>query len=156
MQYDEGGKIARSGNINTTLLEQLNGLVFYQKQAPKSLGREWVESEVLPILNQFNISTENKLRTFTEHVAIQISNHLPSYESTLITGGGAYNSFLIERINKLQPTSQTLVPKAEIVEFKEAIIFAFLGLKRLLGEVNTLPSVTGASSEVSGGDLYLP
>ena len=158
-KYDDAGKIGASGKINTELLNQLNAIDFYFLPFPKSLGREWIDEKVFPIINSFNISIEDKLCTFYEHIAIQISNVLNRsstfnvQRSMLFTGGGAYNSYLIERIKKLSQ-QQIAIPEKKIIEFKEALIFAFLGVLRIRGEINCLSSVTGAQRDSVGGAIY--
>jgi anhydro-N-acetylmuramic acid kinase len=155
MPYDKGGELGRKGHINTELLEKLNQIPFYKSTAPKSLGREWVENEFFPILNQFNISDSDKLRTAYEHIALQICNAVSGNGKMLITGGGAFNSFLIERIKTLT-TTEIVIPDKEIIDFKEAIIFAFLGVLRINNINNCLASVTGARKDSSGGVIFLP
>jgi anhydro-N-acetylmuramic acid kinase len=129
-------------------------LRFYDQPSPKSLGYEWVEGAIFPLLKNPNISIEDKLRTSVEHIAVQISNHLPDGK-TLITGGGAYNSFLIERLqNHVKKESSLVIPGNMLLEYKEAMIFGFLGVLRDRGEINCLKSVTGASCDSTGGVIY--
>jgi anhydro-N-acetylmuramic acid kinase len=157
LPFDAEGNLAANGNIHPEILAKLNKLSFYSRTAPKSLGIEWVYDEVLPILNSFEISAQDLLRTFTEHIAIQISNTTARYgiHNLLVTGGGAYNTFLLKRITKLS-TSTLMIPDKETIEFKEAIIFAFLGLLRWLEQPNCLATATGASANAIGGAVYLP
>ena len=120
----------------------------------KSLGIEWIENEVLPIINSSIISTENKLRTFVEHIAIQMRNSIKANnKSVLLSGGGTFNSFLVERI-KANTSNKIIIPSQQIVDFKEALIFAFLGVLRLRNEINCLKSVTGAKEDNIGGCIY--
>jgi anhydro-N-acetylmuramic acid kinase len=155
LDYDDKGTISRTGKINMDLLDKLNALDFYQKTYPKSLGFEFVKEVVLPLIEQFKIPIEDKLHTFTEHVAWQIALALPNKEGQLlITGGGAYNDFLIERIQNYLPEMKLIIPTAKILEFKEALIFALLGVLKLRGEINVLSSVTGAKEDHSSGKVY--
>jgi anhydro-N-acetylmuramic acid kinase len=155
LPYDAEGKIAESGSLNQQLLEQLNSLDYYLQSHPKSLGKEWVDQFVEPILLQRD-SAENLLRTFVEHVAIQISgtlNTLPAYGQALFSGGGVFNSFLMKRISDL--TIQKIhTPERDIIEMKEAIVFAFLGVLRMLNETNIYSKVTGATDNSISGALY--
>lgn len=152
--FDNLGDIARGGVICPKLLHQLNQLSYYKKDPPKSLGYEWVEKHVFPIVEQSSISIQDQLSTLVEHIAIQLSQNLPAGK-TLITGGGTYNIFLIERLGSLTSNNHTLViPNNSIVEFKEAMIFAFLGVLRLRNDINCLSSVTGASEDSSSGLIY--
>ncbi len=153
--YDDKGKIARSGNINTKLLEKLNALEYYQKAFPKSLGFEFVKETILPLIESFEIAIEDKLGTFTEHIALQTELVLPNkYGKILITGGGAYNDFLLERIKNYLPKMEIIIPSSDILEFKEALIFALLGVLKLRDEINVLSSVTGAKMDHSSGKIY--
>ncbi|MFN4235484.1 MAG: anhydro-N-acetylmuramic acid kinase [Bacteroidia bacterium] len=155
--YDRNGLIAKKGKVNELLLKQLNKLNFYRKKAPKSLGKEWSDKYVLPLLNQSKLSEENLMATFVEHIAYQIAIALKvkKEEKILITGGGAYNAYLIERI-AYYTKAKIILPDNKIIEFKEALIFAFLGLLRWAGKANTLKSVTGAKKDVCSGVIYLP
>jgi anhydro-N-acetylmuramic acid kinase len=154
MTFDKGGMIAAKNKKNEVTLAKLNQLSFYQKNPPKSLGREWLEELFLP---QINLTPEVAIATITKHAAIQISRILNLYQikNVLITGGGAYNNYLIEKI-KQNTTCQLEIPNKLIIEFKEALVFAFLGYLRLNNKVNTLKSVTGAKRNSIGGCIYLP
>ncbi len=157
LDYDDKGSISRTGICNKELLNELNALDFYQKKHPKSLGFEFVKETVLPIIEKYSIPIEDKLHTFTEHVALQIALALPNKNGSLfITGGGAYNDFLIERIQYHLPKMKLIIPSAKILEFKEALIFALLGVLKLRGEINVLSSVTGAKTDHSSGTVYSP
>ncbi len=158
LNYDDKGKISRTGKINNDLLDELNALDFYQKTFPKSLGFEFVKGTVLPIIESFEIPIEDKLRTFTEHIALQTAMALDCFETRkgqmLVTGGGAYNDFLIERIQSHLPEMELIIPSPKILEFKEALIFALLGILKLRDEINVLSSVTGAKTDHSSGIIY--
>lgn len=155
--FDPEGANARSGTIIPELLEQLNQLGYYKQAFPKSLGREWVETEFLPLLYKSNYETISLLRTVTEHIAFQIACAANNHKKgkMLITGGGAKNKFLIDRIKDLCK-HDIILPSKEIIDFKEAIVFAFLGVLKHRGEINCLASVTGAAEDSSAGDLYFP
>ena len=154
LTFDDGGEIAKKGNLNLKLLQELNTLDFYKKSAPKSLGLEWVQQCIFPLIDSYNLEIPTILRTFIEHVAQQISAQLKAKDATLfITGGGVYNLFLIERLKQLS-TVEIIIPSNEIVEYKEALIFAFLGLLRNQNKVNVLASVTGAKKNHSSGKIY--
>jgi len=154
-QFDDGGEMARSGMVNEWLFHQLNALPFYRQQPPKSLGAEWVEANVLPLFNSSDIPTEDKLCTMVEHIANQLSLIFKEKnKSVLVTGGGAFNKFLMERINNYSANT-IIVPEKRLVEFKEALIFAFLGVLRFRNELNCLASVTGAKKDSIGGSVFL-
>lgn len=158
--YDEEGKIAKSGKLDSELLNQLNSLDFYKLAPPKSLGREYFESTFLPIINTSRSSIENKLHTICVHIAIQINNSIELYskpnvqKKMLVSGGGVLNTFLIEKIKEQCIGTQIVIPNTKIIEFKEALIFAYLGLLRLQNKKNCLKSVTGAKHDVIGGAIY--
>ncbi|MFV8378135.1 anhydro-N-acetylmuramic acid kinase [Flavobacterium sp. LB3R33] len=157
LDYDDKGSISRTGICNDDLLNKLNALDFYQKKHPKSLGFEFVKETILPLIESYPISLEDKLHTFTEHVALQIAVALPNKNGSLfISGGGAYNDFLIERIQYHLPKMKIIIPSQKILEFKEALIFALLGVLKLRGEINVLSSVTGAKTDHSSGIIYSP
>lgn len=155
-EYDEDGKIARGGQVNQELLHQLNQLEFYKQKGPKSLGREWVDECFWPCLST-QITDEDLLRTLVEHVAEQISNCLASSKrkpaKVLVTGGGAYNSFLMERI-QAKTSFEIVIPEPILIEMKEALIFAFLGVLRMLEQPNILNRVSGAKKASISGALY--
>lgn len=150
--YDDGGTMAAAGICDPNLLQQLMSL----KTNHQSLGREWFERHFLPILNNSLIAFNNKLATCVEYVAQNIKAILKvnNLNSVLITGGGAYNTFLIERLKKIY-TGSIHIPTDDIIQFKEAIIFAYLGYLRVNEKTNTLSSVTKANRDSIGGCLYL-
>jgi anhydro-N-acetylmuramic acid kinase len=157
--YDENGRFAKAGQLNFELLSQLSHLDFFKKQPPKSLGFEWFEDIMQPILTTSECLIEDKLHTVCEHIALQISNivnNQPAISSKkmLVTGGGAKNDFLMSRI-KYHCSCQIDESNPLIVDFKEALIFAFLGVLRLREESNCLSDVTGAKHDNIGGCVYL-
>ena len=155
--YDDRGIIASSGKINEDLLNKLSQLQFYAEKPPKSLGLEWVNQEISPIIDAFNLNVKDILCTFCEHIAIQISKVITKNRnsSVLITGGGAYNNFLIERL-QVHSNNKLIIPERNLVDFKEGLLFGFLGVLRLRKEVNCLKSVTGASHDHSSGVIFQP
>jgi anhydro-N-acetylmuramic acid kinase len=155
LEYDNKGKISESGKISEALFDELNTLDFYQKAYPKSLGFEFVREIILPMLANYPISVEDKMRTFTEHIAFQIGKILQQKTGRLlITGGGVYNEFLIERIKNYLPTIEVIIPDEKTIQFKEALIFALLGVLKLRNEINVLASVTGATHNHSSGEVF--
>ncbi|MDP3437778.1 MAG: anhydro-N-acetylmuramic acid kinase [Bacteroidales bacterium] len=153
LEYDKDGEIARSGKVNSALLEKLNDLDFYKIKGPKSLGREWVEEVVIPLIDSYAIGLEDRLATYCEHIASVTSGHIKSGR-VLLTGGGAFNKFLVERMGANAPQCEYYVPEAMTVNFKEALIFAFLGALYVHDIPNCLKSVTGAKYDNIGGALY--
>ncbi|MBN8702031.1 MAG: anhydro-N-acetylmuramic acid kinase [Bacteroidetes bacterium] len=155
--YDNKGAEAAKGKVHLKMLEQLNELSFYKMQHhAKSLGREWVEQKIIPITKKYKLTPPDLLATFCEHIAMQIGASIASAKSTkvLLTGGGAYNSFLVKRV-KHYTSASIVIPTDTTIQFKEALIFAFLGVLRVGENTNTLASVTGAKSNSVGGCIYL-
>jgi anhydro-N-acetylmuramic acid kinase len=153
-EYDAGGEIAASGKILPQVLAQLQAIAWYKMPPPKSLGREWAEHEIFPLLNDMH-DPENLLSTFTEHVALQLAAVCSNKGKVLITGGGTHNKWLLERCH-LHGFTDQLVPDKQTIDFKEAIVFALLGWLRLQGRPNALSSVTGAAKDSCSGAVYLP
>ena len=155
LDYDDRGKISKSGKINSDLLNALNALDYYQKPFPKSLGFEFVKSVVLPLMEKYSIPIEDKMHTFTEHVALQTGLALINQQGKmLITGGGAYNDFLIGRMHHYLPNLVLIIPDTKTLEYKEALIFALLGVLKLRNEINVLSSVTGSVKDHSSGIIH--
>lgn len=158
LEFDRDGEIARKGSVKQELLDDLNNMDFYKQEGPKSLGREWVEKYVYPLLESYGLSMEDMLRTFYEHAAYQVAKVVKAYAekekpTLLITGGGAFNKFLIERIGELSG-AEIVIPDKKIIEYKEAIIFALLGALYMADEPSCLSSVTGAPFDNIGGMLF--
>lgn len=150
-EFDQGGMLAASGSLNKPLLDKLNNLEFYNKLPPKSLGREWVEEEVFPILDASKLDPKDILHTYSIHIANKISASIKVHSRVLVSGGGAYNDFLLQHLNQ---EIKWVIPRMEIVEFKEALIFGLLGVLRYRGQVNCLKSYTGAIKNHSSGKCY--
>lgn len=153
LPYDDGGQVARAATIDDVLFQQLNELKFYSAAAPKSLGLEWVQQTIFPLLKASEVSIETQIATFTQHVAFQLSQQFEEDSTLLITGGGAYNTYLLELLQQYTRL-QITVPDPILLEFKEALIFGLLGVLKLRREINCLASVTGASRDHSSGVLY--
>ena len=159
--YDKGGVNARGGQVHTCLLHELDALEYYVASGPKSLGKEWFVEQFWPMVKAFigvvpSLSkVRDALATVSAHIAMQIGRVLEAQNigTLLVTGGGAWNSFLIEQIGEYRPSTAITVPDALTVNYKEAIIFALLGYLRITGNVNTLASVTGAKCDSIGGVL---
>jgi len=154
-KYDENGDVASSGELNNDLLVKLNAVYQTTRQKRPALARELFEQKVQPLLDQEKISVPDRLRTFTESIAMQLSEVIlqsGKKNTVLCTGGGALNSFLMYRLIEHCGDDATLViPEKEVIDFKEAIVFAFLGVLRTRNQVNCLKSVTGATQDSSSG-----
>ncbi len=155
MEYDDEGKLASEGTIENKLLKELNSLPFYNSENPKSLGYEFIVDTIFPIIDKYNLSIKDILRTFVEHIAIQISKKINSNseKTILVTGGGTFNTFLIERLQSLTKT-KLIIPNETIINYKEALVFALLGYIKDEGKNNCLKSITGASKDHSSGVVF--
>lgn len=155
-KYDNKGDIAKSGNLNKELLEKLNEQPFYNLNYPKSLGLEWVNTNIFPLIDTFKLSEKDILKTFVEHIATQITKEINKKRKgkVLITGGGAYNSYLVQSL-KFKTDHEIIIPNPQVVEFKEALIFGLLGVLKLTERVNCLKSVTGAIKNHSSGEIFI-
>ena len=153
--YDNNGQFAKQGKVDKELFDILNDNAYYKQDAPKSLGREFFENVQHKIIDESSLSINDLLATATEHIAHQIVKSTDNLEKSkmLVTGGGAKNNFLIERICSLSK-HEIVIPDVMITDFKEALIFAFLGVLKMEGKINVLSSVTGANSDSSSGKTY--
>ena len=154
VDFDLDGKISENGKTNNNLLKSLNQLSYYNSNHPKSLGIEWVKNKIFPLIDTYKLSVEDILRTFVEHIAIQISDNLKGTNlRILITGGGVKNKFLMKRIKKLSNHNFETISE-NITDYKEALIFGFLGVLKIRNEKNCLKSVTGANIDHSSGVIF--
>lgn len=162
LDFDDDGIMARSGALKEDIFNMLNKLEYYGKTYPKSLDNSFGTDVVFPMLHGA-ASTEDLLRTYVEHIAYQVREAVQQLvpadleASMLVTGGGAHNSFLMERIaSQLVGTSiQITSPAKQLIDFKEAVIMAFIGVLRWREENNVYASVTGASRDSIGGAVYI-
>ena len=154
-EYDRNGFLSKNGQTNKILLSELNNLDFYQKSGPKSLGIEFVNKLIIPLIEKKLLKPNDILMTFIDHISFQINESTKKYSKNkiLITGGGAFNINLVEAI-KSKIKHKVVIPKKEIINFKEALIFAYLGVLRVNNEINCLKSVTGAGKNHSSGNVF--
>lgn len=160
LSYDKNGEIAASGNINYDMLEDLNNVDFYQEQGPKSLNRDWISKALWPVVKEYReLPLEDRMKTLVDHIAFQIGKsveHLSDGNSDgkrlYVTGGGAFNHTLIDHI-KSHTEAEVVIPNEDVVNYKEALIFAFLGYLRVNNKENTMASSTGAKKNVVSGAL---
>lgn len=157
LSYDDHGHIAASYAHDEHLFAALNDLAYYQLPAPKSLGREWLEADLLPLVESYELSPEVKIATLNRHCAYQIAASLKQHglSKVLISGGGALNETLIDSIG-IWGSFDLTVAESSILHFKEALLFAYLGYLYEQGQVNVLASVTGASKDHRSGRRFEP
>jgi len=155
--FDKDGELASFGSVNTDLLKALNALPYFSQSGPRSLGAEWFDTAYFPLLESFQIKTEDKLATVCEQIAEQIADQINPVQKgkMLLTGGGAKNMHLVKSLANKTPVTLVL-PESKLIDFKEALIFAFLGLLRIRNEINSLAEVTGANFNSSTGIVYNP
>lgn len=162
LKYDEGGKLARSGKLIPNLIEKLNALEYYGLPYPKSTGYEWFSSEVKPLIDSTAAPTQDVLHTLIHHNCEQIAYAIKKEafkngSRLLVTGGGALNNFFINTLQeKLGKTCTVVVPPKKFIEYKEAMVFAFMGVLKQLGEINVYASVTGAKKDSCSGKIFNP
>jgi len=160
-EYDKGGEMASQGSVNHSLLEQLNALEYYRLPYPKSLANDFGTDIVYPIIKKAGISIPDALATYVEHISFQIGSSLEKVKTQnarmLVTGGGAFNNFLVDQLRKkLSPLGiEVVIPDARLVNYKEALVMALIGVLRWRQEYNVFSSVTGASRDSIGGALWM-
>jgi anhydro-N-acetylmuramic acid kinase len=162
-EFDEGGAIAASGTLDPALLQQLNELEYYRQAYPKSLANSFGTDEVYPMIEAKGLPVEDALRTYTEHIAVQIARAIEqqganiSQGKLLVTGGGAFHTFLIQRLQELgsQFSVEVVVPDSKLVQYKEALVMALIGVLRWRQEYNVMASVTGADRDSIGGAVWI-
>ena len=173
LKFDEGGRLASEGQIINELYENLSNDKFYYQPFPKSISNEYIAEKFIPIIDNSKGKIENKLYTTTLHIVDEIYKAITFVDvpdelfraptmhrnlrrpagEILITGGGAKNKFLINELKKITPYN-LVIPEPELIDFKEALIFAFMGVLKVNGEINCLSSATGASKDSSSGTIF--
>ncbi|HWJ90919.1 MAG TPA: anhydro-N-acetylmuramic acid kinase [Flavisolibacter sp.] len=165
-EYDEGGSIASRGKTNEGMLNKLNEFSFYRQAPPKSLANSFGTDEVFPLIKSFGLSPEDAMRTYVEHIALQVANsirdsdwraHDHTHSKLMVTGGGAFNHFLIERLTEaLRPLAiDVVIPDASLIQYKEALIMGLIGVLRWRQENTIMSSVTGATRDSIGGAVWI-
>ncbi len=155
LDFDKDGEVSKSGNLIEDLFNKLNKIDYYDKTHPKSLGIEWVNSTIIPLLDIYPDQIVDLLHTFSCHIAEQVSRNIIDEKNVLVTGGGAKNKFLINLINQ-KLKNNLIIPDNTLIDYKEAVIFGFLGVLKLLNINNCYSSVTGSSKDHCSGDIFLP
>lgn len=155
VDYDHDGEHASNGKVDVEFVERLASIPYFDLPFPKSLPNQFIPEEILE-----NIEPMAGLSSSCEFIATQVARSLYDLKipspKLLISGGGAFNSYLVNELRNKLPDWEVIIPSDDIVSFREAVIFGFLGMKRLIGEVNVLGSVTGATEDTSSGVIHLP
>ena len=156
-EFDRDGKLAAKGEVNKNLLEKIAAVYKIIRKNRPSLGREGFELNILPLLNSESIPLADRMLTFCQSIADEIHRSMPLGKKrlrVLTTGGGTLNGVLVQLLReKLKGIACLVIPSLQTIEFKEALIFAFLGVLRVRGEVNVLKSVTRASRDSCSGSI---
>ncbi len=153
-KFDLNGKLGKNGKANTKLINDLDNLDYYKQKSPKSLGREWVEKYFFPTVEKYNLSYNDKMASIYHHIANQISKSIKYQGKLLITGGGAKNTFLIDLLKNKLKHIDIIIPNKKLIDFKEAMIFAFLGVLKINNKINVLSEVTGAKKDSISGIIF--
>ena len=161
LPYDADGALAASGQIVPSLLTALNEAAYFAQAPPKSLSNQWVQQTLVrPLLQAEASSLPDRLRTAVAHTVQQLRAALIRYQADferpqlLITGGGAHNTFLIERLRAAVPQWIIVVPDEQTVDFKEAALMALMGALRWYDLPNVDASATGAQRATCSGALH--
>lgn len=153
--FDRDGEIAKSSTLYEPLYQALNQLAYFSQSPPKSLGLEWVEDQIFPLIDSYNLNPAQIISTFTHHIAYQIVEHAKDFKHVLVTGGGIHNKYLFKLLQQFLK-EQLILPSTNLIDFKEAVIFAFLGVLKHRNEINCLAAVTGAKQDHSSGVFFNP
>jgi anhydro-N-acetylmuramic acid kinase len=167
--FDAGGELARSGIIHEDLLNELNALDYYKLPHPKSLANNFGTDVIYPLIKNYGYSLPEAMRTYVEHIVLQVKAAIKSIERSgednianekqklLATGGGAFNTFLMERLSAQLAAMnvEVIVPDEKLINYKEALVMALMGVLRWRQEYNVLASVTGAKRDSIGGALWI-
>lgn len=162
MAYDAGGEVARSGSVHHEAIKALGQLDYFHQPAPKSLDNKWVMTAFYDVLREYELTPADALATMvecaTDHIADSVSDAHDGPVTLLATGGGAHNVYFIERLqSKIKAKNvEVVVPDADIIDYKEAILMSLMGYLRVNNMPNTIPTVTGADRATSGGAIYVP
>ncbi|MEA3445922.1 MAG: anhydro-N-acetylmuramic acid kinase [Bacteroidota bacterium] len=152
--FDKAGELGTMGHSYPALVAELDNLEYYKRLSPKSLGREWLEKTFLPIIKKYNISIPDIMASLYEHISNQLATVMEKKgKKILITGGGAFNTYLLEQFQK-KTNCTLIIPNSNLVNFKEALVFAFLGYLHINNKPNCLTSVTGAKRDSIGGCIF--
>ena len=167
-EFDNNGSFASRGSVNEKLLGQVSDFSYYSNPYPKSMSNGWIREKIIPLYREAECSSEDKLATACEHIAIEISNSIQdiinkegfirtSYKM-LLTGGGVFNNYLVQTIHAYCNRSldiDLLMPDASIINFKEAMLMALLGVLRVEKVPNSMKAITGAKMDTINGAIHV-
>lgn len=169
LDYDDEGKIASAGKVVNELLSEVNSIDYFAQKYPKSLDNQWVVNNLVKKYMEYPESVENRMRTAVEQLAqqtvqdviqvIENEGFIKQKYTMYPTGGGVFNTFLMQRMQELfleKMDLEIVLPEKEIIQFKEAILMGLLGVLRMENIPNCMSSVTGAKRDTIGGAVYAP
>ncbi|CAH0261484.1 Anhydro-N-acetylmuramic acid kinase [Peribacillus sp. Bi96] len=168
LKYDDGGKLAKQGNINDELLSYCISHSYIMSPPPKSTGREMFGKQyVIELLKRFEaLPSHDILATVTMFTAKSIVENYRNFifpkteiEEVIIGGGGSYNKTLLDMIQSLLGTSIQVLTQEELgysSEAKEAVAFALLANETFHRNPSNVPKATGAKNDVILGNITFP
>jgi len=171
LPFDKGGAIAAQAKNSAgeqsrqrvaRALSEWSSIDLSRPFPPPSLGRETLETDIIPRFESSGLSAEDALWAWCEHIAECVLHYLkfnPAEGKILVTGGGAFNQFLMECLRAAaakKPEFKWEKGTDALITHKEALLFGFLGLLRFLGLNNVDASYTRSSSSHSAGCIYNP
>jgi anhydro-N-acetylmuramic acid kinase len=163
--FDENGKLAAEGSVNHDLLNRLNAFAYYGQSYPKSLSNAFGVDEIFPVIKRAGLSVPDALRTYVQHIVVQVTRsiallkeEMPGREHLrlLITGGGAHNGFMTGKLKEELASCgvECVIPDEMLVDYKEALVIALMGVLRWREDLNVLHTVTGASKDSINGAIW--
>ncbi len=163
--YDVNGYLASEGKVDHHLLNRLNAFPYYSLSYPKSLSNDFGLEEIYPVIREAGLSRQDALRTFVQHIVVQVKRGITlvmgektnrEHFRLLITGGGAHNQFLAGCLSIELASSgiECVIPSDQLVDYKEALVIALMGVLRWREDVNVMHSVTGASKDSINGAVW--
>ena len=155
ISYDKEGTWAKSGKVCKLLLDTMLKDEYFHAPFPKSTGREKFNDAWLEVyLKDLTLNVEDVQRTLLEVTALSISNEVLKFnrDKIILCGGGAKNSFLVDRIKLLLSEVEVVIAKE--ADYIEAMTFAWLAYKRIRKEAVNLKDVTGATKNTILGGVY--
>jgi anhydro-N-acetylmuramic acid kinase len=160
-EFDKGGSIARSGKILMELIHKWQENTYFSQMPPKSMDNTWVKENYIKEIDKIDQPVKILMASFAEFVAIQLSKDLKSLDlnpgKILVTGGGAFNAHFISRLKvHLSPLNWVVeVAEESLINYKEAMLMAYMGHRYINKKTNTISTATGAEKDLISGALYL-
>ncbi len=165
-RFDNNGELAFRGKIHKKILDRAMSDRYFQKLPPKSTGREYFNEEFLSFMLGMDrdVPFEDVITTVSALTPGSVADALkrfvpPEYfpGELIVSGGGVYNQFFMETLRRYLPNVRVVSSGVYGIspDFKEAIGFALMGYRTLIGLPSSIPSVTGAGSSQILGKVSL-